>query len=145
MTTYTGENHEIRVGTSAVLASGSAALPYFDSLDWKVARGRKHRALGIGSNLTEVQEGLIEYTGSAKFRIDETDVGGGSEPIALALEADVTGTRTPLYIEIKNTKTGSIVMLSECLGDYNESIPSVDGEKTGTYDFGFNSISFSYP
>ena len=145
MTTYTGENHEIRVGTSAVLASGSAALPYFDGLDWKEDHGRKHVPLGIGSNLTEVTEGLIKYTGTAKFRVDETDVGGGSEPIALALEADVTGARTPLYIEIKNIVTGSIVMLSEVLGDYNESIPSVDGEKTGTYDFGFNSISFSYP
>lgn len=133
------------MGTTEALCSASAALPYFDSLDWKVDRGRKHVDQGLGSNLTEVQETLIKYTGTAKFRVDETDVGSGSEPIALALEADVTGTRTPLYIEIKNTITGSIVMLKEVLGDYNEGIPSVDGEKVGTYDFGFNSISFSYP
>jgi len=145
MTTYLGSDHEIRVGTTSVLCSASAALPYFDSLDWKVDRGRKHREVGLGSNMTEVQETLIKYTGTAKFRVDETDVGSGSEPIALALEADVTGSRTPLYIEIKNTITGSTVMLSECLGDYNESVPSVDGEKAGTYDFGFNSIAFSYP
>lgn len=145
MPTYSGSDHEIRVGTTEALCSASAALPYFDSLDWKIDRGRKHVALGFGSNLTEVKETLIKYTGTAKFLVDETDVGSGSEPIALALEADVTGSRTPLYIEIKNIITGSVIMLKEVVGDYNEGIPSVDGEKTATYDFGFNSISFSYP
>jgi hypothetical protein len=120
-------------------------LPYFDRLDYKVERGRQHVPVGFGSNLTEVQETLIKYTGTLEFRIDEADVGSGSEPIALALEADVTGTRTPLYLELKNVVTGSTVMLKEVLGDYNESVPSVDGEKKGTYDFGFNSIAFSFP
>jgi hypothetical protein len=145
MTVYYGKDHDVRVGTTEALCSASAALPYFDSLDWKVARGRKHVPVGFGSNLTEVTETLIQYTGTIKFRVDETDVGSGSEPIALALEADVTGTRTPLYIEVKNVVTGSTVMLKEVLGDYNEGIPNVDGEKVGTYDFGFNSIAFSYP
>ncbi len=145
MPTYYGKDHECRVGISEALCSASDALPYFDRLNYKIERGRQHIPVGFGSNKTEVQETLIKYTGTLDFRIDESDVGSSTEPIALALEADVTGSRTPLYIELKNIVTGSTKMLKEVFGDYNEDVPSVDGETKGSYDFGFNDIAFSFP
>lgn len=145
MPVYYGKDHEVRVGTTEAGCSASAALPWFRRAEWKVDPNIQRVPVGFGSNLKEPHATLLDYTGTIEFEVDETHIGQGTEEAALTFEADVTGSRTPLYIEIKNIVTGAKVMLKECLGSYNESIPDVDGIKHGTYDFSFSTVAFSYP
>jgi hypothetical protein len=141
-----GKDHEVRVGTTLALCQASAALPFFRRFEWKSDQNVEAVPVGFGSRLKVPHETLIDYTGTMEFEVDETDVGGTTaEPIAKALEADVTGNMTPLWIELKGIATpASSLVFIECLGTYNESIPSVDGIKHGTYDFKFRTFTQSY-
>jgi hypothetical protein len=140
MVKYLGKDYEMRLATTESGLATAPALSRWESIKAKVGQGRKKSGVGLGSRLTEVTVGLLDYSGSASGWYDETAAGGSADILTafgMFEQADVT----PLYVQLKNKKTGSLITLKRCTGDPAMTIDSPEGFVMWSWDFGFEDIS----
>jgi hypothetical protein len=105
MVKYLGKDYEMRLATTEGGLATAPALSRWESINTKTGQGRKKSPDGLGSRLTEVNVGLLDYSGSATGWYDETAAGGSADILTafgMFEQADVT----PLYVQLKNKKTG---------------------------------------
>lgn len=142
MPRYKGKEVEVRIATSEAGLDNAPAIPYVTSVRWDVDKGVASVPKGLGSNLSEVYDGVVKYTGRIVRDFDETAVvpSPGTDIFATLVGAWSTDTPT-LYIQVKNTATGRKDVLKKAKGKYSQDIGDVDGFVTETYDFEFEEIS----
>jgi len=142
MTKYRGKDHEVRLATTEGGLSTAPALSRWESINTKTGQGQKKSPLGLGSRLQEVDVGLLDYSGSASGWYDETAAGGSADILTafgMFEQADVT----PLYIQLTNKKTGSVITLKKCTGGSALKTDSPEGYVMWSWDFDFEDISKS--
>jgi hypothetical protein len=140
MPKYRGKDYEMRLATTEGGLSTAPALSRWESINIKPLQGRKKSPLGLGSRLQEVDVGLLDYSGSASGWYDET-AAGGSADILTAFGMFEQADLTPLYLQLKNKKTGTVITLKKCTGDAPLNIPSPEGYAMWSWDFDFEDIS----
>jgi len=140
MAKYLGKDYELRIATSEGGLNTAPALSRWESIKTKIGQGRKRSPIGIGSRLQEVTVGLLDYSGSASGWYDET-AAGGSGDILTAFGMFEQSDVTPLYVQLKNKKTGSLITLKKCTGDAALTIGSPEGFAMWNWDFDFEDIS----
>jgi len=140
MTKYLGKDWELRLATSEGGLASAPALSRWESINVKKGSGRKKDPVGLGSNLKEISPGLVDFSGTASGWYDETAAGGSSD-ILTAFGMFDTSDATPLYLQLKNKKTGQIVTLKKCIGDPAVAIKSPEAYVMWSWDFDFEDIS----
>jgi hypothetical protein len=139
MPKYKGKEVEVRIASSEAGLDSAPAIPYVTSIRWDVDKGIASVPKGLGSNLSEVYDGVIKYSGRLVREFDETAV-SGSDIFATVVGAFSTTTPT-LYIQIKNVTSGRKETLKKVKGKYSQDVGDVDGFITETYDFEFEEVS----
>jgi hypothetical protein len=142
MVKYLGKDYEMRLATTEGGLATAPALSRWESINTKTGQGRKKSPDGLGSRLTEVNVGLLDYSGSATGWYDETAAGGSADILTafgMFEQADVT----PLYVQLKNKKTGSLITLKKCTGDAALKVDSPEGFAMWSWEFDFEDISKS--
>jgi hypothetical protein len=140
MTKYLGKDYELRIATTEGGLASAPALSRWESIKTKTGQGRKKSPVGLGSRLQEVSVGLLDYSGSASGWYDETAAGGSADVLTafgMFEQSDVT----PLYVQLKNKKTGSLITLKKCTGDAALTVDSPEGFAMWSWDFDFEDIS----
>lgn len=130
----------MRLATTEGGLASAPALSRWESLSTKTGQGRTKSPEGLGSRLQEVNVSLLDYSGSASGWYDET-AAGGSADILTAFGMFEQSDVTPLYVQLKNKKTGSIVTLKKCTGDAELTIKSPEGFAMWSWEFDFEDIS----
>ena len=142
MVKYLGKDYEMRLATTEGGLATAPALSRWESINTKTGQGRKKSPDGLGSRLTEVNVGLLDYSGSATGWYDETAAGGSADILTafgMFEQADIT----PLYVQLKNKKTGSLITLKKCTGDAALKVDSPEGFAMWSWEFDFEDISKS--
>jgi len=142
MAKYLGKDYEMRLATTEAGLTTAPKLSRWESIKHKVGQGRKKSPLGLGSRLQEVDVGLLDYSGSASGWYDETAAGGSADILTafgMFEQADIT----PLYLQLKNKKTGSLITLKKCTGDAAVTVDSPEGFVMWSWEFDFEDISKS--
>jgi hypothetical protein len=140
MAKYLGKDYEMRLATTEGGLATAPALSRWESINTKTGQGRKKSPDGLGSRLQEVTIGLLDYSGSASGWYDETAAGGSGDVLTafgMFEQSDVT----PLYVQLTNKKTGSVIILKKCTGDAALKIDSPEGFAMWSWDFDFEDIS----
>jgi hypothetical protein len=139
---YTGDEVEIRIGTSATNCLTAPVLTNVESITYKVNQNINQVAVGIGSRGTEVYGTLVKYTGTIVRWNDElAEVSGSTGSLATNVGAFSQATLTPLFVAIKNKITGTKTVLCGCIGDYQEDLKTADAFLEETWAFMFASIT----
>src|SRR3990172_11833831 len=136
MTKYYAQNFEIRLATTENGLDTAPAVSNWESIDYSVGHNIQQAPVGIGSRLQELNETLLDYSGSVGGWYDETAAGGAAD-ILSAFGAFQQSALTPLYIELKNKVTSSKIRLKKCKGDPADTIDSPDGVRMWSWDFKF--------
>jgi hypothetical protein len=140
MAKYLGKDYEMRLATTEASLTSAPALSRWESFKTKIGQGRKKSPVGLGSRLQEVTVSLLDYSGSASGWYDETAAGGSADVLTafgMFEQSDVT----PLYVQLKNKKTGSLITLKKCTGDATLNVDSPEGFAMWSWDFDFEDIS----
>jgi len=140
MVKYRGKDYELRLATTEGGLATAPMLHKWESISTKTGQGRQKSADGLGSRLQEVDVGLLDYSGSASGWYDETAAAGSADILTafgMFQQADVT----PLYLQLKNKKTGSLITLKKCIGDAALTVDSPEGFAMWNWDFDFEDIS----
>lgn len=111
----------------------ASPIPYVRSVEWIVDQGLAQSPKGLGSRQQEVYEGLIAITGRLVREYDETAI-DGTDLFSQFVEAEVSGSLTPLYMQVQIGSTGKKYTIKKMKGNYNQTV-DVDGFVTETYDF----------
>jgi hypothetical protein len=140
MTKYLGKDYELRLATTEGGLAAAPVLLRWESINTKTGQGRKKSPVGLSSRLQEVSVGLLDYSGSASGWYDETAAGGSADVLTafgMFEQSDVT----PLYVQLTNKKTASVIILKKCTGDAALKIDSPEGYAMWSWEFDFEDIS----
>jgi|YelNatPaOPRAMG01_1025707.scaffolds.fasta_scaffold96304_3 hypothetical protein len=133
MPKFHGSQVTVKMAASLEGLSTATAIPYVRSVEWTVDQGLAQSPKGLGSRQQEVYEGLIAVSGRLVREYDETAI-DGTDLFSQLVEAEVTGSLTPLYIQVQIGATGKKYTIKKTKGNYNQTV-DVDGFVTETYDF----------
>jgi len=144
MTTYDGNNWEVRIGTSAATVVNSTAIPYLQNWTEDRDPGVKQVAKGMGYDRgKEVHETLTEITGSLAKTYDDTLLVVES-PVAAESPfgeiANISG--VAWYLEFKNKISGKKITFGGVHGKYHHD-HAEDDFGTETWDWAAESRTMS--